>query len=860
MKKFSVSFILFCFIRLNQISGQNFISNGDFESHTDNSTFSIVNANGWSNVEGSVDLFTNDQSPSGICWPFINPFAGNCHAGMLVGGLSDLAPFQFREFMQTQTNQTLQANSEYYFELQTVRGNSGDPISNLGKLGVYFTTQTGLTNLYGNEWQEGDSPIGYGNSEIIQPQIEDSWPDFQYKSISGCFVPAQNSVYTVAIGNFRANEFSLDFCGDYLFIDNVNLELTNPTTPAPNVSFEVSATHYCSSDPMSAIITSWNDVQKYRWKLEKLSCFNGNVLNEITGDWAYTNPGTLDIDLFWPGGEGSCSCWRLTLQAYNKCKYSEVVRNFQIDCFTPVNLVGPADPFCEGSEITVSNTGTFLQENTYAWSNGAVGNSTTVIAALPLVLTYTQTTPGGCTQNYQYGLAPSLVFVNPNLPPVINSNQADYIILQAGATVNYQLLTADAANERVVLTFSGTLNGALWTINEGYHESATLTWHANYNDIGLHTFIITAYDNNLCGAITVTRNFTIKVVCGYCPANIYYENRTENSNPLPAFTKAGGSIVAGENVDPAQTNGPVSTGQAEVIFKAEIVVLDVGFTAGPGFQAIIDPQTCINDCEDCCDHFTQINVQEPLPNVFTPNGDGYNDNWNVVDYTNTECAYGAANRYQLSIYNQWGNLLYSKDVSFDHCCEMKSYYPGGPRSHSTIFWDGHKNQNNNHSSVNDGTYYYVLKIHSCFGSFKEFTGHMTVVGSNGMTMEDDGIFADANNPIKGDPFLIQQQIADSTDLIMDVDPPFAKIDALQSAFIYPNPAENSTNLIITNFNPADNPECFYNVFDMTGKWCIGGKINAYLTQIETQELAAGQYNLTISNKFQTPFKLALIIK
>ena len=77
-----------------------------------------------------------------------------------------------------------------------------------------------------------------------------------------------------------------------------------------------------------------------------------------------------------------------------------------------------------------------------------------------------------------------------------------------------------------------------------------------------------------------------------------------------------------------------------------------------------------------CDEATVLVMvtEEPLfiPNAFSPNGDGYNDYFEIkqlVDFPNAH----------LKVFNRWGNLVY----------EMKQYgnSPGG-----NGFWDGKVNR------------------------------------------------------------------------------------------------------------------------------------------------------------------------
>ncbi|HVI47018.1 MAG TPA: gliding motility-associated C-terminal domain-containing protein [Chitinophaga sp.] len=82
-----------------------------------------------------------------------------------------------------------------------------------------------------------------------------------------------------------------------------------------------------------------------------------------------------------------------------------------------------------------------------------------------------------------------------------------------------------------------------------------------------------------------------------------------------------------------------------------------------------------------------------IPNAFTPNGDGTND---VFVITGLE-RYG---QNELTILNRWGN----------HVFEQKSYSQN---------WDG--------KGLNDGTYFYLLRVMDRNGQWLEFKGYITLL-------------------------------------------------------------------------------------------------------------------------------------
>jgi gliding motility-associated-like protein len=103
--------------------------------------------------------------------------------------------------------------------------------------------------------------------------------------------------------------------------------------------------------------------------------------------------------------------------------------------------------------------------------------------------------------------------------------------------------------------------------------------------------------------------------------------------------------------------------------------------------------------EDGCIDTMDINItlkefEMEIPNVFTPNGDGANETWDVPDldkYISNE----------VIIYNRWGQKVY----------EAKDYRGD---------WDGGR--------LGDGVYFFVLK---CAGYWQEdiYQGSVTIIGS-----------------------------------------------------------------------------------------------------------------------------------
>jgi gliding motility-associated-like protein len=117
------------------------------------------------------------------------------------------------------------------------------------------------------------------------------------------------------------------------------------------------------------------------------------------------------------------------------------------------------------------------------------------------------------------------------------------------------------------------------------------------------------------------------------------------------------------------------------------------------FQDTASTVKLIYTTEDgCVDTIrTEVTIKEfkmVIPNVFTPNGDGANDSWEVPDlkkYISNEVV----------IFDRWGKKVY----------EANNYSNG---------WDGGR--------LGDGVYFYIMK---CEGYWKEdvYRGSITIIGS-----------------------------------------------------------------------------------------------------------------------------------
>jgi gliding motility-associated-like protein len=105
------------------------------------------------------------------------------------------------------------------------------------------------------------------------------------------------------------------------------------------------------------------------------------------------------------------------------------------------------------------------------------------------------------------------------------------------------------------------------------------------------------------------------------------------------------------------------------------------------------PATVVITVTDCD---TTVLVLE-IPTGFTPDGDGTNDEWEIVNIT---AMYPEA---IVKIYNRWGNILFTSDKGY------------------TTRWDGKYNG----ESLPVASYYFIIEFND--GSTEPATGSVTII-------------------------------------------------------------------------------------------------------------------------------------
>lgn len=105
-----------------------------------------------------------------------------------------------------------------------------------------------------------------------------------------------------------------------------------------------------------------------------------------------------------------------------------------------------------------------------------------------------------------------------------------------------------------------------------------------------------------------------------------------------------------------------------------------------------------------------------IPNSFTPNGDGINDTWDVMDGSNSTGPLNAY-RYDLSIHNTSNQVVFNRSETLTTGTEGIT---GG-----YVSWNGRINGTG--SIVPNGFYTYALLLYNCSGN-QQYSGTIVVLG------------------------------------------------------------------------------------------------------------------------------------
>ena len=281
---------------------------------------------------------------------------------------------------------------------------------------------------------------------------------------------------------------------------------------------------------------------------------------------------------------------------------------------------------------------------------------------------------------------------------VLNEPDEIEIVYETSVFNNYNVSCNGADDGFIQLFTSGGTGNYTYTWSNGSENQ-------NISNLVAGEYVVNVEDENGCIAIetiqiTEPQPFTIEIEY-IVDASCDEESdggvliRTYGGNPPLQFVVNGGSEI----YNSYEGYVDINEGQySEQVYLTNSDIYVSGLNAN-SFSTI----SIIDDAFNCFDlpYGTQFYVGSVdnnclfIPSVFTPNGDGFNDNWQIdgIDlYTNPT----------VKIFNRWGQLVFES--------VEKPY----------VSWDG---EGINNKSQEIATYYYVIDLNK---DDKKYNGSVTI--------------------------------------------------------------------------------------------------------------------------------------
>lgn len=450
-----------------------------------------------------------------------------------------------------------------------------------------------------------------------------------------------------------------------------------------------------------------------------------SAMSGVTYQWTNSNTsigaaasGTGNFPAFTAANTGTSPVTStVTVTPYiGTCAGTPVTFNVTINPLPTVDA-GTAQTVCAGTQVTLTGSGA----STYAWDN-SVTNAQAFTPAATTTYTVTGTDANGCQNTDNV-----LVTVNPL--PVVNAGADQEICIGPSVTLtasgaqtytwNNGVTNAQAFTPTSTMAYTVTGTDAnncqgtdqvivtvhpLPTIGAGADQSicagtsvtlsgtggATYVWtngatngQAFQPAIGTNTYTVTGTDAFGCvgtDAITITvlavpvASFTQDVMQGYPTLTVNFTNSSTNSTNY--IWDLGTGVPLPTNNTGSQTQNYGNIGTYQIVLLASNGICNDTMLSTVTVLPFPPPEVFV-------------------PNVFTPNGDGANDQFWI------QVKYGAA--ISVQIFNRWGNLMHEINNLTDK-------------------WDGTVNGN----PVSDGVYFFKYSVTGIDGSVVTGHGYVTI--------------------------------------------------------------------------------------------------------------------------------------
>ena len=273
----------------------------------------------------------------------------------------------------------------------------------------------------------------------------------------------------------------------------------------------------------------------------------------------------------------------------------------------------------------------------------------------------------------------------------------DYVIIggPSGEPDWIQNATVCSQGANFIVNNPQNVFGSVWEMGDSNTVTNDLDFNYNYAGTGTYTPGVTLYDSLGCD-----------VFYPLPPLQVFDDGLTANFTINPNPVEQGALAVV--------TDQSVSSGAPIAIWawdfgnnQSTVVLNNSNQSTTYPLGGYYDITLIVTDAIGCVDSITQsIFVKDPeiyVPNVFTPNGDGANDIFNLP--------FDGFKSFHMTITNRWGNVVWDRDRD---------------DAKPLLLWDG---TDDGGADCTDGVYFYLLTGEMKGGTMVSKNGFVTKISS-----------------------------------------------------------------------------------------------------------------------------------
>lgn len=445
------------------------------------------------------------------------------------------------------------------------------------------------------------------------------------------------------------------------------------TVQSGDYTVTVTDANSCSSTAVTSV--SVNALPSYTW--------SANSNNICYGDDIQLNAGSNAYTYVWTGPN-----------TYSANGASQTISNT-----SPLNsgtyTITASDLFCSQNQTIAINVYPQIVMN--ASANGNVVCTGTTINLLGTGGgTYSWNGPNGFSSNNQ----------NPQINNAQPITSGIYSLTVTDNTTNCTemdtvLISVAPTPSLVAIANDSTCFGGALTLSANFGTGVSVTWYSdasltntvqvnsntyqpNITSDGVYVYYAQGTVGSCVSSIaTVTAQYNN--INAAASANVYSGNSPLNVN----FTNNSTGVTASDNY-----NWTFGDGNSSSVIDPSHIFNDEGT-----YNVVLTITDVESGCMDTATIVIKVEDEAIIlvPNVFTPNGDGSNDEFHLT-LKGVKTAEG-------SIFNRWGQLLYSWDAL-------------------NSAWDG---KANNGEICPDATYYYIIKVIDKKDKEHTFPGYVLII-------------------------------------------------------------------------------------------------------------------------------------